>query len=80
MSVKVDLQLNKDDGLFEVVVKNGRRIKTVACSTDANAMGSIAKFLIEAFSDVYIESQKESYNRTIKMLTEKVSGTNKLSK
>ena len=79
MAVKVDLQLSKDDGLFEVVVKNGRRTKIVACSTDANAMGSIAKFLVETFSDIYIESQKESYNRTIKMLKERTGDPNNLS-
>ena len=68
MAVKVDIQFDKEDLLAEVVVQNGRKTKVVAASVNIDQIEDIAKFLIKAFSDVYIESMTEAHNRVIAIL------------
>jgi len=68
MAVKVDIQFDKEDMLTKVVVQNGRVTKVVAASPDIDLIKDIAKFLIKAFSDVYIESMTEAHNRVIAIL------------
>ncbi|KKL10275.1 hypothetical protein LCGC14_2557480 [marine sediment metagenome] len=80
MAVKVDIQFDKEDMLTKVVVQNGRVTKVVAASPDIDQIEDIAKFLIKAFSDVYIESMTKAHNRVIAILMKrKEDDSNNLS-